>query len=286
VRRFRQFLGVSALLAVVGGFGTAVGDDGVEGSGPAGAGPSRSLSEVQLDYSVQYGLTLWARLAPRRDGRLVNATLVAAGRRVRAYVFRLSFDTDEWPPPPHPMLRAGHAMSVHSDVMPRCDDAESDPAPRLGVTQRRPNGRLVHSRFAVVMPGKTWAETQDWVDDVTHQFCSQPQQVRVELSGERASPDGRSVTVRYVLRNPGPGPVTVSSQRWRSTDGARWLPASVVVPPDTEGHRLKVRGVDGICTAAGADTPLELGLLSETTADGERHVMGGPDYGGLEDVCP
>jgi hypothetical protein len=280
---WRSSVGVMALLVVMGACGNRTGDSGAEDSGAAGADASRPLSEVHMNYDDQYGLDLWARFTPLRDGRVVNATMVAAGRSVPAYVMSRSFDTDNFPPPTHPRLRAGHAMRVNASVVPRCDD-ESHEAPVVTVTWREANGEVARSRLAVVMPGETPAETQEWVESVAQEFCSQSQQVRVTLMHMSARADGQSVTIKYVLRNPGPGEVTVTSQAWRSSGMAQWLPAVVVVPADGQPHELTVRGVDGICTSE-ADTPYALGLFTAETADGERHVLTGDD-GDLTNVCP
>ncbi len=82
---WRSSVGVMALLVVMGACGNRTGDSGAEDSGAAGADASRPLSEVHMNYDDQYGLDLWARFTPLRDGRVVNATMVAAGRSVPAY---------------------------------------------------------------------------------------------------------------------------------------------------------------------------------------------------------
>jgi hypothetical protein len=260
---------------------TRVGDSG--GSAGSGGHSLTPLSDVQLEYTDEYGyLATWGRFTPQRDGRVVRATMVGAGRTMPAFVFSPSFDTDNWPPVPHPRLRGGHAMRVHADVLPNCD-AEPQAAPVMTVTSRSSNGHLFRYRFSVAMKGKTVRQTQQWVDDVTRSFCAS--QVLVQLSHARGSADGQTSSFTYELINPGPGEATVISKAWHSSGDARWLPASVVVPADGERHELTVRGVDGICTTPGVRTPHQLGLLAATGADGHTHILTGDDIGGIDNIC-
>jgi hypothetical protein len=289
-RRWR-LLSVVALVLVVGGCGTqsasvdnapgSTGDAG--GSGGTGAQSLTPLSDVQLQYTDEYGyLTTWARFTPQRDGRVVQATMVSAGRTMPAFVFSPGFDTDNWPPVPHPRLRGGHAMRVLADVLPNCD-GRPHAAPVITVTSRSSNGHLFRYRFSVAMKGKTVGQTQQWVDDVTRSFCAL--QVLVQLSHAGGSADGQSSSFTYELINPGPGEATVTSKAWHSSGDARWLPASVVVPADGERHELTVRGVDGICTTPGVRTPHQLGLIAATGSDGHTHILTGDDVGGIDNIC-
>jgi hypothetical protein len=286
-----RLLSLVAVVLVVGGCGTesarvdaqptTTGDAG--GAARGAAKPLTPLSDVQLDYQDEWGyLTTWGSFTPRQDGRVVNATMVAAGRTMPAFVFSPSFDTDNWPPVPHPRLRGGHEMRLLSDVLPKCD-GKPHAAPVVTVTSRTTSGRLVRYHFSVAMKGKTPAQTQQWVDDATHSFCGL--QGLVQLRRASGSADGQSTTFTYDLINPGPGEVTVTSKAWHSSGKARWLPVSVDVPADGRSHEITVHGIDGICTTPGVRTPHQLGLISATGADGRPHVLAGDDDGGIDNVC-
>jgi hypothetical protein len=288
-----RLLSLVAVVMVVGGCGTQMAPPDGQSTRPGGGGSAGSgrgtvaaltpLSDVQLDYQDEWGyLSVWGRFTPQRDGRVINSAMVAAGRTVHGFVFPPSFDTDNWPPVPHPRLRKGHVMRLLADVLPKCD-GKPHQAPVVTVTSRRSNGRIVRSHFSVALKGKTPAQTKRWVEDVTHRFCAL--QVLVNVRRASGSADGQSVSFTYDLINPGPGKVTVTSRAWRSSGKARWLPASVVVPADGEQHELTVHGIDGICTTPGVHTPHELGLLVATGADGRRHVLTGDDDGGIDNVC-
>ena len=242
------------------------------GSGSASA--TTQLLDASVSYQPPYPVSVTGAFAVHHDGRVVTATIDAAGRHAQAYPYPPDFDTDNWPPAPHPMLAPGRRMLVLGDVLPLCDGKEHDP-PTITITSRSSSGEIISDRFAVAADGSSVEDTAAYIDQVTNDFCSRG--VTAELS--QSSSSGR---VTYVIRNPGPDEVTVTSKEWHSGP-ARWEAASIDVPADGQEHRLTVHGSGGICSVAGIQGPLTLGLLSATGPDGKSHPVTGPD--GPEAIC-
>ncbi len=150
---------------------------------------------------------------------------------------------------------------------------------------RTADGDEATLQLAIAARGKSVAQTADYIDDLTRQFCSHDVMFYTgAISGNLETGEGR---VDYWWTNPGPGTVTVMSKAWQGPNGARWLETSPIeVPADGQEHKLQVFGVDGVCDDP-YQTPLSLGLLVVTHPDGTSDVIqkDEPKFGGISDVC-
>jgi hypothetical protein len=192
------------------------------------------------------------------------ATLMLGDRSGEAGIAPPGFDDDNELPQSFDAA-AGKEMRFGGNVIPSCPAGAAAEPLVLDVTSTTGDGPPERERLPLDVEG---------LDSLLRMFCDGGVQAAAYQGGVDAE-HGEGY-VRYTLLNPGPGPVTVTSEESSMPSGLHWQPAAVELPAGVQ-RTLMVRA-DGT-VHCGTASPSALGLLHATDGsvvrDGQQTICNG-----------
>ena len=214
--------------------------------GPVGASAARVT-----DGGV-YGIQVETDVRLPGDRVLLGGTMGMSGATAAVDFYRNDLPDSDAAPPKELPLPAGRPVMVSASLRPSCAASAPAPVPELVIRSRR-SGREVVDRMSLAVSGD--------VRTVIGRWCAAG--VRVAQGEFENFVDGR-VKTQFLVSNPGPRTVTVTSGRW-SVPGATVFPASVTVAP---GNAAKLVVHARMRCGRSVDGPWAHGLLTVRTGSG------------------